>query len=164
MRTLIVISIAGLLGACASPDNHRLSVGSGALGDASSEVALPAVSAETPQVAGYSAGTSVTGLDRSSWGTTVVLVPNDHTEHHVHCSSIRPLTGVDLAGDSYPTLESALGVESSSGTLFAEWFFWPFREARDAVMGVGRLSDAQGGLTYSPRYDGYQRTPAVDGE
>ena len=157
MRTMMVIGGLVFLVGCAAPDNTRLTVGSGGLGDASMVVGLPAVDSPASSVSLVDDGPSIDGLDRSGWDRVTVLVPNDHTEHLVYPGSLGALTGADFAGDAYPMLESALGVEPSGGTLFLEWLGWPLREAGGVVMGVARIGSSERGLTHSPKHDGYQR-------
>lgn len=168
MRTIVTLACtalaAGTLGACAMPDNQRTTIGSGRLGDGSAEVTLPAVSGGPTPVALTDAGAPLTGLDRSSWASTTLLIPNDHTEHHPHVVSIDSWTGVDYSGAAYPTLDTALGVESDSGDLLAEWLFWPVKLVRDDLGGVRQLGDMDRGVIRSPFYDSYQRTPGDAGE
>ena len=158
MRTIAVVSLACLLGACAAPQNQRTSIGSGRLGDGSLEVELSSVSGGATRVALTDDGVALTGLDRSSWSRTVVLIPNDHTEHHVHGVSLRSWGGRDYAGGAFPTLDTALGAEPDGGGLLAEWLFWPLKLVRDDVIALGQLGDADLGVIRSPHYDAYERS------
>lgn len=158
------INVAGVLAAglllvgCASPENQRMTIGSGPAGDGEPVVALSALGGDTGYVSRTDAGASVTGLDRSQWERRVVVLPVDHTEHHPHFTGFWLVERDDATGSAYPTLESALEVDRADADLL-RWVAFPIEIVRNDIVGITRLGNAKRGVDRSPRNDAYERTP-----
>lgn len=136
-RTLwLVLGAAGTLalGACATPNNDRLSIGT-----SDDPVFIPpAIQPNAPLV--QADEPSLRGVDRSHWGTRDFIVANDATEHYPHFTRLEPTFdgGTARARGESPTALTALEQEGDFGAIVGEAFAWPFYVVGDAVLLIPR--------------------------
>ncbi len=125
---------AALLSGCISTRNDGLALGG--------DVQLEGFSPPAPVAQEINDGPSITGMDRSHWHETPLVVPVNGLAHKPTYIRVRTAANATRRQrGEYPTLDSSLELAPDTlGIARREAFFAPLRAAWDLVMIVPRAA------------------------
>lgn len=150
---LLALACAG----CQSIDNDRLTVG-----DHVPPTFIPADDRAADRLA-PATGPSLTGIERTNWNASEIVVATDGVQHHPRWTSAQPAyTKTPRSRGLYPTADTALSLDRADGAEAAEAAAAPFHAASDVILFIPRMfSHGPCEVRISPA-EPYERSTSID--